>query len=319
MNAPRSNHPFRFSLGLYRRLLWLYPAQHRAKYGAAMVQLFRDQCRDARLKSPTWGLAALWLRTLSDLASTSVAERLAALKERKTMTDKLGSLFAFRTTPLTTRLMVFIPVFVVVFLSVFIGSVAITFILPETYASTARVKIEAFEANTAPDALSHQVAAMKNISSAAVLERAIAQLKLNEEFGKKYYNGEILKTSETMELLKHQLRLAPVQNTSLIAITLYSDDPEEAARIANAVAEAYRDIRQEARSPSATSPVNALAISDSSPIIIDTAVPERVPVRPNKPLNILLGAIVGAILASAAGASALALLLLVRRRKSQPS
>lgn len=35
------------SCDLYLRLLNFYPRAHRQEYGAPMLQLFRDQCRDA--------------------------------------------------------------------------------------------------------------------------------------------------------------------------------------------------------------------------------------------------------------------------------
>ena len=59
---------------------------------------------------------------------------------------------------------------------------------------------------------------------------------------------ETLTTDQTMEILRQRLQLAPVKNTKLIAITVYSDDKNEAAQMANAVAEAYRDYRVQTRS-----------------------------------------------------------------------
>ena len=99
----KSNFPGRelsISQSIYRRLLFAYPKRHRVEYGAAMGQLFRDQCRDAWNESRNWGLLKLWLRVLPDLASTSIWERLAALNERKTMNDKLANLSTFRAAPL---------------------------------------------------------------------------------------------------------------------------------------------------------------------------------------------------------------------------
>ena len=66
--------------------------------------------------------------------------------------------------------------------------------------------------------------------------------------GQKDYNGETLKTTETMEILKGRMQLAPVKNTKLIAITVYSDDKNEAAELANAMAGSYRQYRFESRS-----------------------------------------------------------------------
>ena len=48
---------------IYRWLLRLYPAQFRAAYEDAALQLFRDRLRDMRSFA---GLAALWMRTLAD-------------------------------------------------------------------------------------------------------------------------------------------------------------------------------------------------------------------------------------------------------------
>ena len=85
------------------------------------------------------------------------------------------------------------------------------------------------------------------MQSELVLSNVIARINLNTEWGKKYFNGETLKTTETMEILKQRMQLAPVKNTKLIAITVYSDDKNEAAELANAIAEAYRDYRMESR------------------------------------------------------------------------
>ncbi len=80
-----------------------------------------------------------------------------------------------------------------------------------------------------------------------VLSNVIAALNLNKTWGDKYFNGETLKTTETMEILKQRMQLEPVKNTKLISITVYSDDKNEAAQLANAIAEAYRTYRFETR------------------------------------------------------------------------
>ena len=58
-----------------------------------MSQLFRDQCRDAWASGRGWGLTGLWVRVLPDLIKTSVLEHLSTLKERKTMLERLGTLY----------------------------------------------------------------------------------------------------------------------------------------------------------------------------------------------------------------------------------
>ena len=133
-----------------------------------------------------------------------------------------------------------------VFLLVVITATLVTFILPDDYASTARIKVE----SDAPP-VAKQVAddpyviqtAIEIIQSQVVLDLVVERLKLNVVWGKKFFNGETLRTNEAMAILKGWLEIAPVCNTNLVDITVYSADPKEAAQIANAVAECYRDYR----------------------------------------------------------------------------
>lgn len=81
------------------------------------------------------------------------------------------------------------------------------------------------------------------IQSQLVLSNVIATLNLNEVWGKKYASGTTLKMSETMEMIKSRLALALVRNTGLITISFTSTDPNEAAQMANTIAQSYRDYR----------------------------------------------------------------------------
>ena len=83
------------------------------------------------------------------------------------------------------------------------------------------------------------------IQSHEVLSKAVAALNLNEEWGKKYNHGQPLSEADTEALLKGNLDLDTVRNTKFIEIGARSKDPEEAAKIANAVAEAYRQYRSD--------------------------------------------------------------------------
>ena len=375
MKKDFASRNFSISQSVYERLLFAYPSRHRAQYGAAMAQLFRDQCRDAWCESRNWGLLKLWLRVLPDLLNTSITERLSSLNPRKSMSDKMSALFRPLTSPMTG----FFTAFTVVFLLVLLVSVVITFILPESYASTARIKVES---DTPPVAGQPSYdpyfiqTTFEVIQSQMVLNPVIDKLKLNVQWGKKYFAGQTLKPSETMEILKMRLQLAPVRNTTLIAITVYSDDRKEAAQIANAIAESYQDFRvkshaelmakeiaginvlqkqfeQEeeqirglqseeeslrqqfkiARDASASqspqeqpywdkkrdlsqllrfhellySKIAGARLDAEMPRtlvqITDTAEPGRAPVRPNKTLNIFIGAVAGGFLGLLAGAA----------------
>src|SRR5258708_856939 len=85
------------------------------------------------------------------------------------------------------------------------------------------------------------------IQSEVILGKVIQDLDLNKDWGKKYAGGEMLKTTETMAVLKGRMDLRPVRNTELIEIRVFSERPEEAAKIANAIAKAYKDYRREYR------------------------------------------------------------------------
>jgi capsular polysaccharide biosynthesis protein len=196
-------------------------------------------------------------------------------------------------------LAIFFTLFISVFLLVVITTTLVTFILPESFASTARIRLALNTAGPAGTTGWQGGSAMPDprfvqtecevIQSEGILRRVIEDLDLNKEWGKKYAGGDKLRTTESMELLKCRMDLRPVRDTSIIAIRVFSERPEEAAKVANAVAEAYRAYRRE--QPSQSGMVE----------IIDTAKPGLRPVRPNKPLNIALGMLMGVFLGLVVG------------------
>jgi len=143
-------------------------------------------------------------------------------------------------------------VILAVFLLVVITATLVTFILPESFSSTARIKIERdssdIEGLTKPNFVGMYdpyfiQTEFEVIQSEMILRQVVESLDLNTVWGKKYAGGEKLKTSETIMLLKGRMDLRPVRNTSLIAISVYSEDPNEAARLANAIAQIYKEHR----------------------------------------------------------------------------
>ena len=159
-------------------------------------------------------------------------------------------------------------VILAVFLLVVITATLVTFILPESFSSTARIKIERDQTDIAGMAEGRPwmgsydpyfiQTEFEVIQSEVILGQVINNLNLNVEWGKKYANGETLKTTETMQLLKGRMDLRPVRNTSLVEIRFFSERPEEAAKIANAIAEAYKDHRLEQRLKMSTGGIDAL-------------------------------------------------------------
>jgi capsular polysaccharide biosynthesis protein len=339
----RTSKAMMWSLWVYQRLLAAYPRQHRKEYGAAMAQLFRDQYRDAWQWRRGWGLALLWLRTLPELAKTSLWERITSTKKRETMFKKaIGG-----TGEQSGLIGVFISVFLTVFLGVVLVVTLITFILPVTYVSRARIKVErdvtdipgvgnrpSTSGNYDPYFIQTE---FEVLQSERILDQVIDRLDLKTVWQKKYSQETMPKKSECRIMLKRMIEFRPTRNTSLIDINVYSDDKLEAARIANTIAEVYVDFRREQQKVLLAGPVegykklreeirNDLAAkpneaklddarlaeilaqlkqSDSSAAqgiqmwkveIIEHAQPAYRPVRPNKPLNIFLGIILGGML-----------------------
>lgn len=147
-------------------------------------------------------------------------------------------------------------VILAVFLLVVITATLVTFILPESFSSTARIKIERDQTDiaglTGPQlGMNYDPYFIQTefelIQSEVILGKVIDDLGLEREWGIKYNGGTPLKRQETMARLKAYMSLRPVRNTSLIEITFYSEKPEEAARLANAIADAYLQHRLDQR------------------------------------------------------------------------
>ena len=81
------------------------------------------------------------------------------------------------------------------------------------------------------------------IQSPLVLSNVVESLNLDSEWGKKYGAGSPLQTTKTIKLLQRRIRLEPIRNTMLLNVSFFGDNPNEAARIANAIAKAYCDYR----------------------------------------------------------------------------
>jgi capsular exopolysaccharide synthesis family protein len=144
-------------------------------------------------------------------------------------------------------------VILAVFLLVVITATLVTFVLPESYLSTARIKVDRNSADI-QEFGGNRMAGIydpyfiqtefETIRSEAVLSNVVNALDLNREWGRKYNNGQRLKTSDTLTILRRQMDLRPVRNTMFIEIGVYSDKPEDAAKLANSIAEAYHKHRQ---------------------------------------------------------------------------
>ena len=160
-------------------------------------------------------------------------------------------------------------VILAVFLLVVITATLVTFILPESFASSTRIKIERDQSDVAGFAergaggtISYDPYFIQTefemIQSDSILGKVVENLDLNNAWGKKYGGGTRLTTGEATSLLKNRLDLRPVRNTSLIEIRVFSEKPEEAAKIANEVATVYKKHRVDQRKEMSQGGIRAL-------------------------------------------------------------
>ncbi|MDB6111145.1 MAG: ywqD 2 [Pedosphaera sp.] len=148
-------------------------------------------------------------------------------------------------------------VILAVFLLVVITATIVTFILPEAYSSLARIKVERDVSDVSGVGGSATAYASYDpyfiqtefevIQSEVILDKVIESLNLNTEWAKKYNMDAALKTSQSRRVLKGMIDLRPTRNTSLIELRVVSDKPDEAAKIANAIAKTYQEHRKDAR------------------------------------------------------------------------
>jgi capsular polysaccharide biosynthesis protein len=206
---------------------------------------------------------------------------------------------------------IFLGVFVFVFTLIFGICIVTTSLTPKSYESEVRVKVKYNSADGGQtrsgkyygSTLAQTEAEI--ISSEIIMRQVVLDLNLNEAWGKKYGVGT-LKTWETLEFLTNMISIHPVPDTALIKIQTYNDSPEDAATIANSIAKAY---------------ISYTATNNNEVVaqIIDSAYANKIPVRPNKPLNYTLGIVGGLFLGFLAGLGTALIVFLKNRKASKAS
>ena len=158
-------------------------------------------------------------------------------------------------------------VILAVFLLVVITTTAVTFMLPQSYMASARIEVSKDVSDINPLMPTMQSVAydpyflqteFEKIRSQKVLHQVIGKMKLNDVWTKRFQSEVKLKTNETFAILKRQVDVAQARNTSLIEVRCFSDDPTEAAEIANTIVEVYGNLRKESRLAQSASGIQAL-------------------------------------------------------------
>ncbi|HVY71508.1 MAG TPA: polysaccharide biosynthesis tyrosine autokinase, partial [Verrucomicrobiae bacterium] len=143
-----------------------------------------------------------------------------------------------------------------VFLLVVITTTVVTVILPKQYQSTVRISVEK-DSSDIPGLFERQSfnqydpyfiqTEFERIQSKAVLYKVIEKLDLNREWMKKFEATAPLKDAETFKILKAHIDVRQSRNTSLIEISVRDEKPDDAAKIAQTIAEVYKQYRLDQR------------------------------------------------------------------------
>src|SRR5688500_8739336 len=158
-------------------------------------------------------------------------------------------------------------VILAVFLLVVITTTAVTFILPESYMSMARIEVQKDSSDIVPLMPNQQSGTydpyflqteFEKIRSQWVLLPVIDNLKLDEVWSKRFQTETKLKKMEAFQLLKRQVDVQQARNTSLIEVRAYSEDKQEASDIANEVVRVYADKRREQKAGASQRGIEAL-------------------------------------------------------------
>jgi polysaccharide biosynthesis transport protein len=146
-------------------------------------------------------------------------------------------------------------VILAVFLLVVITATVVTLLIPEMYAGTASIQVDQERPDINMNGIQGNLGSgydayfllteFETIQSQPVLSRVSEKMDLRNVWGKKYNNGQPMSESDVEQTIKSRLTLQNVRNTKFITIKAYSDSAEEASRLANQVAESYRDYRSE--------------------------------------------------------------------------
>ncbi|MEI7728476.1 MAG: polysaccharide biosynthesis tyrosine autokinase [Verrucomicrobiota bacterium] len=156
-----------------------------------------------------------------------------------------------------------------VFLLVVMTTTMVTFFLTESYSSTARIEVDKDTLDVEGLGGGRQAASgfdpywmqtqFEIMQSQIILYRVIEKLNLNEKYTRRYSTpDQPLRTDETFGILRRKVSLSQSRNTTLIEIRVFSEDRQEAADIANTVAQAYKEYRQESRKDLATRGIASL-------------------------------------------------------------
>lgn len=153
-----------------------------------------------------------------------------------------------------------------------------TLMLPNIFAASARIRVSEDAPSISP--FSPQDTRFSNynpyflktqfevLTSKPLLYEVINRLNLQQEWGS---DGEKLSREVALAILQNSVSVFQQRDTSLIVISVKRDDPDEAADIANLLAEVYRDSRLDLASKEAREAIDKIqiAVKDQAQRVVD--------------------------------------------------
>ena len=167
----------------------------------------------------------------------------------------------------------FATVFLAVFLIIFLGSALVTFLMPKTYTASARLAVS-------------ETSQVRVFQSVELLAQVSRRLDLPTVFAVRYGESKPWSESRVETALRRLVQVRQLPGTNVVEVRVSGRFPAECARLANEVAEAGAQL----------APPGSASIR-----IIDQAEPPLRASRPNKALNLALGAVVGIFLGTMSG------------------
>ena len=253
------------SIRLYARLLRLYPYKFRERFAAEMEHDFEQHYNQAR-EGGWCSEALLWIRAGRDLATSVLREH---VEHAKGMVSTGGILLFCNRSLTFGRLWVALTICFVTF------CVATTvYLLPKVYASEARLLVRTAQGRD--DA--YQVdTVLEKIRSRMVLEPVIGELNLTAALADETISGGA--KDATYLSLRRMIEVRSNRNTGLLELRVYGRNPQLASKIANKITEV------------------ASRIEGAQISLLEQATPVVQPVRPNVPLNVVIGSLVSLLAA----------------------
>ncbi|MEJ0000898.1 MAG: hypothetical protein WDO13_18065 [Verrucomicrobiota bacterium] len=193
-------------------------------------------------------------------------------------------------------------------------------LLQKGYTATAVLEVSprspahgAAQATGAPATEFH--AEFQIIESPEILKAVIDDLDLRQAWAQRVFHGREaqLTSDEALAYLTRVLRVENKRGTNLVKVTAYSDDPHEAAAIANAIADRYKMVR-DLDAARLTGPGGGQV---QSPVCVVTrAEAPAEPTKPNKRFYYGVSAAVAGVLSVMVASSVEVILLIVRASRT---